>query len=78
LSTDRWTVRIVVVVLGLVALAVVGIFGALSLAEKPIPTELVAIGSGALGALGALLAKTGSEPTVNSYVAPARDPAEPE
>ena len=58
LETDAWIYRIVVLVLGLAILAV--ITGALVLkvidATTGIPDVLVAIGTGALGALAGLLA----------------------
>lgn len=56
--TDRWTVRMVVVVLGLVALATVlgGIW--LTSVDREVPDALVAIGGGAAGAIAALLART--------------------
>jgi hypothetical protein len=59
--TDRFTVRAVVVGLILIALcAIVGIIWT-SLAGWETPEALVAIGSGAAGALGGVLARTSSE-----------------
>ena len=59
--TDRATVRLVVAFLGIVALATVvgGVF--LAAVSKQVPEALVAIGSSALGAVAALLARTSSE-----------------
>lgn len=53
------TVRMVIGVLGLLALSVVigGII--LALADKSLPGELIAIGSAAAGAVGGILSKTG-------------------
>ena len=53
------TVRLVIGVLGLLALAVVvgGII--LALDDKALPGELIAIGSAAAGAVGGILSKTG-------------------
>lgn len=58
--TDRTTVRLVVVLLGL--LAIIATAGVVLLANRslPIPDALIAIGSATIGALGALLAKTSS------------------
>lgn len=63
-SNTQGTVRMVIGVLGLLALAVVvgGII--LALDDKSLPGELIAIGSAAAGAVGGILSKTGdtSEP----------------
>ena len=58
--TDTLTIRLVVLVLGGVALLTVigGIL--LALNDKQLPDALVAIGSGAVGAVAALLARTAS------------------
>lgn len=58
--TDRTTVRLVVVLLGV--LAIISTAGVLLLANRqlPVPDALIAIGSATIGALGALLAKTSS------------------
>jgi hypothetical protein len=55
------TVRLVIAVLGLLALAVVcgGIL--LALDDKSLPGELIAIGSAAAGAVGGILSRTGNE-----------------
>lgn len=60
MNTDRPTVRIVVAVLGIIAVAVV--LGGIWLAadDKALPDALIAIGSGAAGAVAALLARTGT------------------
>jgi hypothetical protein len=60
--TDRTTIRLVVIFLGLVALAGVGLVGVLAYQEKSVPDALIALSSGALSAVAALLVRTGSEP----------------
>ena len=59
------TVTLVILVLGVLAMAVVvgGIY--LTAIDKSLPGELIAIGSAAAGAVGGILAKTGPEPVVN-------------
>lgn len=59
---DRWTVRLVAAGLALTALVVVigGVW--LAASDHALPEALVAIGSGAAGALGALLARTTAGP----------------
>lgn len=56
------TVRLVIGVLGLLALAVVigGIY--LTAQDKSLPGELIAIGSAAAGAVGGILSRTGDDP----------------
>jgi hypothetical protein len=70
------TVRLVIAVLGLLALSVVigGII--LALDDKTLPGELIAIGSAAAGAVGGILSKTGdtSEPQAVEVVNPLGDP----
>lgn len=56
LDTDPWIYRIVVLVLGLTILGVVATSFVLILEDKPIPDILVAIGTGAIGAMAGLLA----------------------
>lgn len=55
---DRWTVRIVAAGLALLALVVVAGLIWLAGTDHAVPEALVAIGSGAAGALAALLART--------------------
>lgn len=57
--TDRWVIRAVVIIIGLITLT--GLVGGIVLAyqEKPVGDFIVATVAGGLGALGALLAKTG-------------------
>lgn len=69
--TDRLTVRLVVVVLGLVALAGLVLVGVLAYQDKEIPGELVGLASGGLSAVAALLVRTSSEQ-------PAREPDPPQ
>lgn len=57
-STDRFTVRLVVGFIGALALLGVVFGGLLSLYGKVVPDFLIGTTSAALGALGALLAKT--------------------
>lgn len=59
--TDQLTVRLVVVGLALIALAVVAGGIVLALDDRTIPDALVAIGSGAAGALGGILARTSGQ-----------------
>lgn len=59
--TDRFTVRAVVVLLGLIAMLGLSLIGILALDDKGIPEALTAITSAAAGALGALLARTSVE-----------------
>lgn len=56
--TDTWNVRLVILFLGLVALS--GVVGGMVLAglDKEAPVAVVAICSGAAGALGGILAST--------------------
>lgn len=53
------TVRLVIGVLGLLALAVVLGGIVLALDDKALPGELIAIGSAAAGAVGGILSRTG-------------------
>jgi hypothetical protein len=62
-ATDTWTVRFVVLALAaVVALVVVGQI-VLALRDRTLPDELLMLGGVAVGALGSLLAKTGSVKT---------------
>jgi len=56
--TDTWNVRLVILFLGLIALAVVVGGQLLSALDKEVPVSIVALGSGAAGALGGILAST--------------------
>lgn len=60
--TDRRVVELVVVILGLVTLAALAIGGYLAVHEKPIPDFLIGMGTGAMGAVAGLLARTSSSP----------------
>lgn len=60
--TDRWLLRIVALGLALVALVTVAGGIVLAASDHMLPDALVAVGSGAAGALAALLARTGSPP----------------
>lgn len=57
-STDRGTVRLVVLVLGLVAVAGIVLIGVLAYQAKAVPDALIALASASLSAVAALLAKT--------------------
>jgi len=64
--TDKITIRLVVGVLGLVAILTVAGGFWITVVDKPIPDALIAIGSTAVGAVAALLARTstgGDAPT---------------
>ena len=58
LQTDKWIYRLVVAILGLIAVGTVvgGFWVVLTGQTNPIPDGLVAIGSAAVGALAGLLA----------------------
>jgi hypothetical protein len=56
LDSDPWIYRIVVLVLGLTILSVVATSFVLILSDKSIPDILVAVGTGAIGAMAGLLA----------------------
>lgn len=60
-KADRFTVHVVVVFLGLVALASVAGGYWLAYAKVTIPDSLIALGASALGALGAVLARTSAQ-----------------
>lgn len=72
--TSKSTVLAVVVLLGLVALVSLG--GAIFLVgiDKAVPDGIWTLGAGAAGALGALLARTGSEAAPVQVVNPPSDP----
>ena len=59
---SRLTINLVVGILGLLAILTVVGGIVLTLAEKPIPDALIAIGAGASTGVAALLARTSSEP----------------
>ena len=75
--TDRLVIRMVVVILGVVAIGGLGLVGALSYAGRPIPDALIAITSAALSAVAALLSRTGSEPAGPQQVIVANPPQAP-
>ena len=55
---DRWTIRAVVVLLGVIALFSLTVMGWLALDGKDIPEAIVALGSSSAGSLATLLART--------------------
>lgn len=75
-SNSQGTVRLVIAVLGLLALSVVIGGIVLALDDKGLPGELIAIGSAAAGAVGGILSKTGdtSEPQAVEVVNVSADP----
>ena len=58
MNNERVTINLVVVFLGLVVLFGMAIGGYLAIDDKGVPDFIVATTSGAIGALGAMLAKT--------------------
>jgi energy-converting hydrogenase Eha subunit A len=58
--TDRFTVRAVVVFLGLIAMLGLTAISTLAFGEKVVPDALIATTSASVGALGAVLARTGT------------------
>jgi hypothetical protein len=54
---DRLTVRMVVVILGLVALASLGLMGTLALRGQDVPDPLISVGSAAVSAVATLLVR---------------------
>lgn len=61
MSTDRFTVRAVVVFLGIGMLASLGLGGYLAAVGRTVPDFVISLGSGAIGALGAVLARTSTD-----------------
>src|SRR5687768_14973661 len=63
--TDTFTVRAVIVFLGIIALS--GVVGGFYLAAqaKTVPDFIIGITATAIGALGGILSKTSSEPSTN-------------
>lgn len=76
MNNERTTVNLVVVFLGLVVLFGMAIGGYLAIDAKGVPDFIVATTSGAIGALGAMLAKTSSSSEPQQVVVnnPANDP----
>lgn len=76
MTNDQSTVRLVIGALALLAFATVvgGIY--LTAADKSLPGEIIAIGSAAAGAIGGILARTGSPSTPQAVevVNPRADP----
>jgi len=72
MSTDRASVRLVIIFLGLVSLVALG--GGLWLSHdgKTIPPELIAMGSAALGGITGLLAHTGRD--IGEVIPPPPEP----
>lgn len=58
MPNDRFAVRTVVVLLGIIAVVGLAFMGMLALSEKAIPDAILAITSSASGGLAALLAST--------------------
>lgn len=62
MTTDTFVVRMVVGILGIVAVGALGAITVLAYRQVGIPDALIAIESASLGAIGGLLAKTSTEP----------------
>lgn len=71
---DAPTVRIVIGVLGLLALLVVAGGIVLALNDKSLPGELIAIGSAAAGTVGGILAKSETGPQEVQVMNEVEDP----
>ena len=56
--TDTWNVRLVILFLGIIALAVVVGGQVLAAFDKEVPEQIVLLGVAAAGALGGILAST--------------------
>lgn len=71
MNNERTTINMVVAFLGLVVLFGMAIGGYLAIDAKNVPDFIVATTSGAIGALGAVLAKTssGTQPVIVENVA---------
>jgi hypothetical protein len=76
MTPDRFAVRAVVIFLGIAVLLGIALGGYLAANDHNVPDFIVATVSGALGALGALLASTrnSDEPTPVNVVNAAVDP----
>ena len=72
--TDRFVVRAVVVFLGVTVLAGMVIGAVLALDDRAIPDFIIGTTSAGVGALGALLARTSSEPAPVTVVNAPHDP----
>ncbi len=74
--TDKGTIRIVVVFLGIITVTLIAGAFALVLADKAIPDPIWGLSGGALGAFTAMLASTrsGEAPQPVNVVNEARDP----
>lgn len=57
MSNNTSNIRIVILILGIIALACVALVGALALQEKGIPDAIIATLSGAVAAIGAVLVR---------------------
>lgn len=62
MTTDTFVVRMVVGILGIIAIGALAAITVLAYRELGIPDALIAIESASLGAIGGLLAKTSTEP----------------
>lgn len=63
MTTDTFVVRMVVGILGIIAVGALATIAILANRQLGIPDALIAIESASLGAIGGLLAKTSTEPT---------------
>lgn len=73
MSADQKTVRLVISVLGVLALAVVVGAIVLSYQEKTIPDALIALGSVSVGAVAGILSKTSGSETPQAVEVVNRD-----
>ena len=72
---DQKTVRLVIGILGLVGCVVVVGGIVLAMSDRGIPDALIAIGAGAISAVGSILARTGGDgPTPVTVTNVASDP----
>lgn len=62
MTTDTFVVRMVVGILGIIAIGALTTIAVLANRQLGIPDALIAIESASLGAIGGLLAKTSTEP----------------
>ena len=74
MKTDRWTVQMVVLFIGLSGLTTIAGLIALAYLGRDIPEPLSTLGGAAIGALGTLLARTSTEERRAEREAPAAAP----
>lgn len=62
-TNDTWTVRLVVLVLGVFSIGVLAAETVLQIQDRTLPDNIQTLGGVAIGALGAMLASTASKRT---------------